>query len=84
MPLYDFQCQECKQYFEVQCKIADRTQQKECPACGSLNTEQRLLSAPQINADPIGSNQHRKAFREVLNKIHQKSPGSTLNNSTEL
>lgn len=84
MPLYDYQCQECKVYFEVRCKIADRVQKKECPTCGSLNTEQRLLSAPQINADPIGSNQHRKAFREVLNKVHRGAPGSTLDKTTEL
>lgn len=84
MPLYDFQCKECEQFFEVQCKIAERTQKKECPACGSLNTDQAFIRAPQINADPIGGNQHRKAFREVLNKIHQKSPGSTLNKTTEL
>lgn len=84
MPLYDYQCQECKQVFEVRCKIAERTQKRECPACGSLNTGQAFISAPQVNADPIGGNQHRKAFREVLNKIHQKSPGSTLNKTTEL
>lgn len=84
MPLYDFQCSECKQYFEVRCKIAERTQKKECPACGSLNTTQAFISAPQVNADPISNNQHRKGFREVLNKIHQKSPGSTLNKTTEL
>jgi len=84
MPLYDYQCQECEHNFEISCKISDRGDKKECPQCGSLNTTQVIISAPQVNADPIGNNQHRKAFREVLNKIHTKSPGSTLNKNTEL
>lgn len=41
-------------------------------------------SAPQINCDPIGSNQHRRAFKEVLNKIHTRTAGSDLNKTTEL
>lgn len=84
MPLYDFQCQECKAYFEVQCKIAERTQKKECPACGSLNTGQAFISAPQVNADPIGRNQHGRAFKEVLNKIHSKTAGSVMNKTTDM
>jgi putative FmdB family regulatory protein len=84
MPLYDYQCLKCDQYFEVRCKIAERGDAKPCPWCGNNHTESRILSAPQVSADPIDGNQHRKAFREVLNKIHKKSPGSTLNKTTEL
>lgn len=40
--------------------------------------------APQVNADPIGSNRHRKGFREVLNKIHTRTAGSTMNKTTEI
>ena len=46
--------------------------------------ETTMTRPPQINADPIGGNQHGKAFREVLNKIHKTTPGSTLNKTAEL
>lgn len=44
----------------------------------------RAHDIPNIHTNTIGNNEHRKNFREVLNKIHQKSPGSTLNKTTEL
>ena len=40
--------------------------------------------APQVNADPIGRNQHGRAFKEVLNKIHSSTAGSVMNKTTEL
>lgn len=80
MPTYDFRNKETGEIIEKFMRISDREQfLKDNP-----HLEQVLLYAPQINADPISSNQHRKAFREVLNKVHKGSPGSTLNKTTEL
>lgn len=39
---------------------------------------------PQIHTNTIGGNQHKKAFREVLNKIHNTTAGSKLNKTTEI
>lgn len=80
MPTYDFRNTETGEIFEKFMSISSREQYlKDNP-----NIEQVLLHAPSVNADPIGSNQHGKAFREVLNKIHQRSPGSVLNKTTEI
>lgn len=80
MPTYDFRNKETGEITEVFMRISER----EPYLANNPHLEQVLLSAPQINADPIGSNQHGKAFREVLNKIHNKTPGSKLNNTTEI
>lgn len=80
MPRYDFRNKVTGEIFEKMMKIAEREQfLKDNP-----DLEQVLLSPPQVNGDPIGSNQHGKAFREVLNKIHQKTPGSQLNKNAEI
>lgn len=80
MPTYDFRNKDTGEITEVFMRISER----EKYLADNPHLEQVLLSAPQINADPIGSNQHGKAFREVLNKIHSKTPGSQLNKTTEI
>ena len=80
MPTYDFRDKTTGEITERIMKIADKDQF----LIDNPHLEQVLLTAPQVNADPIGSNQHGKAFREVLNKIHNKTPGSTLNKTTEI
>lgn len=80
MPLYDFRNKLTGEIFEKSMKISEREQfLKDNP-----DLEQVLLSAPQVNADPLSNNQHRKGFKEVLNKIHSRTSGSQLNNTTEL
>lgn len=39
---------------------------------------------PMIHTNTIGGNQHKRGFREVLNKIHNKTAGSILNKTTEI
>ena len=46
--------------------------------------EQTMTQAPMVHGNTIGNNQHRRAFKEVLNKVHNRSPGSVLNKTTEL
>lgn len=82
MPTYDFRNKETGEVVEVSVRIAEYD--KFCEDNQHLERYYGPGSAPQINADPIGSNQHRRAFREVLNKIHKGAPGSTLNKTTEL
>lgn len=80
MPLYDFRNKLTGEIIEKSMKISEREQfLRDNP-----NLEQVILSAPQVNADPLSNNQHRRGFKEVLNKIHSGTAGSTLNKTTEL
>lgn len=80
MPTYDFRNKETGEIIEKFMSISAKEKFLE----DNPHLEQVLLHAPQVNADPISNNQHRKAFKEVLNKIHKSAPGSTLNKTTEL
>lgn len=79
MPLYDFKCSDCSTIFEVSCKISEKSDPKPCPNCSSAQTEFVLLTAPSI-ADPVrvGVRKMDNGFKEVLQKIHEKTPGSRL------
>lgn len=79
MPNYDIQCNDCDNVFEVFCKISERNDVKECPNCNSLETEQKP-SAPRIgDAVRLGITKPDNGFKEVLQKIHSRTPGSVLN-----
>lgn len=80
MPTYSFRDKTTGEIFDKILRISEREQF----LTDNPNLEQVLTQAPQINANTIGSNQHRKAFKEVLNKIHSKTAGSVMNKTTEL
>lgn len=80
MPTYDFRNKETGEIIEKFMRISEKEQY----LTDNPHLEQVLLHAPQVNADPISGNQHRRAFKEVLNKIHNGTAGSTLNKTTEL
>lgn len=82
MPTYDFRNKETGEVLEN--VRFNSWRDKDEYLKDNPHLEQMFNYAPNVNADPIGSNQHRKAFREVLNKIHRNVPGSTLNKTTEL
>ena len=80
MPTYDFRNNDTGEIFERFMSISSKEQYlKDNP-----HIEQILINAPSVNADPLSNNQHRRAFKEVLNKIHSKTSGSMLNKTTEL
>jgi hypothetical protein len=80
MPTYSFRNKTTGEIFDRIMRIDDRT----TFLAENPDIEQVHLSAPQVNADPFGGNQHRRGFREVLNKIHSKTAGSILNKTTEI
>ena len=80
MPTYEFRNKQTGETFERFMSMSSREQFLQA----NPDLEQILTRPPQINADPISGNQHRKAFKEVLNKIHTNTAGSTLNKTTEL
>jgi hypothetical protein len=80
MPTYSFRNKTTGEIFDKILRIAER----ENYLVENPDIEQVHLYAPQVNADPIGSNQHGRAFKEVLNKIHKSTAGSVMNKTTEL
>ncbi len=49
MPLYDYQCRDCGQVFEVRATFKQKEQglHPACPACESAKTQQ-VVSAPMV------------------------------------
>lgn len=58
MPLYEFECQDCKTNFEKLVRIAG-TPQVVCPHCGSAETEKKIslfaASAKTANSFSVNS-----------------------------
>jgi putative FmdB family regulatory protein len=47
MPIYDFECADCKKYFEKYLPIEQRNESVQCLLCPSCNTV-RLISLPGL------------------------------------
>jgi predicted nucleic acid-binding Zn ribbon protein len=80
MPTYSFRDKTTGEIFDKILRISEREQF----LTDNPNLEQVLLYAPQVSTDSLSGNQHRRAFKEVLNKIHSKTAGSVMNKTTEL
>ena len=80
MPTYSFRDKTTGEVFDKILRISEREQF----LTDNPNLEQVLLQAPQVSTNSVSGNQHRKAFKEVLNKIHSKTAGSVMNKTTEL
>jgi len=54
-----------------------------CANCGEMTVKKVMLTAPTLG-DPVrlGIRRPDNGFREVLQKIHDKTPGSTLKNNS--
>lgn len=77
--LYDFECKKCQSVFEVSCKMDEKDDKHPCPNCKSTKTEFVILTAPMLaDSFRLGINPKQKGFKEVLNKIHKRTPGSRL------
>lgn len=74
MPTYDFRNKETGDVFEKFMKIAEKEQY----LLDNPQLEQALLTAPAFTGDHV-SIKKDSGFKEVLQKIHQKTPGSQLN-----
>lgn len=44
MPIYDFECKECGNRFEVWCKISEREDEHPCPMCKSKHTSNKITT----------------------------------------
>lgn len=85
MPTYDFQCINCEKRFEHVCRISELNDRIICPHCGSIRVAQKIFTAPKrAESHRLGKNMRQREFQEVLGSIHKRSPGSTLDQTTEI
>jgi hypothetical protein len=59
---------------------------KECDNCKSINTIERVMLAAPNMGDPVrlGFTRPDGGIKEVLAKIHEKTAGSKINDSSNL
>lgn len=77
MPTYSFRNKETGEVFDQMMRIAAKEQYlKDNP-----HLEQVITGAPAFAGDHITIKKDT-GFKEVLQKIHEKTPGSTLNRSS--
>ena len=80
MPTYDFRNKDTGEVFEKIMKIAEREQY----LLDNPNIESVITTAPAFAGDHITIKKDT-GFKEVLQRIHEKTPGSELNKlSTQL
>lgn len=75
MPRYDMRNKKTGRVFEVELKIAERGQY----LLDHPNIEQ-VLTPVAFQADVVKVD---SGFKEVLNKVHTRTPGSRLNQTAE-
>jgi hypothetical protein len=80
LPLYDFINTETNETFELMMKISEKEQYLQ-----NNPHIQSVIGAPTM-MDPvrIGVRRTDNGFKEVLQKIHEKTPGSMLNRTTNI
>jgi putative FmdB family regulatory protein len=83
MPLYDYLCSACEHSFEKTLKISEMRQPEaaSCPACGEFATVSKVMAGAPSLGDPIrlGVTKVPGDFKEVLQKIHERTYKSNLN-----
>jgi uncharacterized protein YneF (UPF0154 family) len=79
MPLYDFKNKDTGEVFEKFMSISSKEEYlKENP-----NIESMLSSNMMIDPFRLGIRKSDQGFKEVLQRIHEKTPGSQLNKTTK-
>jgi putative FmdB family regulatory protein len=88
MPTYDYRCPKCEWNWETVVKISDRDipLSEPCPNCGAHDSVVRTICGAPIFGDPVrmGRIKPDNGFKEVLQKIHQRTPGSQLNTTSTI
>jgi len=85
---YDFRCKKCKSEWTLNISKHDvfDVYDNPCPSCGAVGHVEKWVPNPNGSlvpsiGDPVrlGIRKPDNGFKEVLQKIHEGSPGSTLN-----
>lgn len=81
MPIYEFKNKETGEVIEKQMKIAER----DLFLQDNPSFEQHHSSVAAVgDSVRLGVRKADKGFREVLQKIHERSPGSRLNTIADI
>ena len=87
MPVYEYICNACSETFEKILMISNRKspEKEPCPKCGEIKVSQGHLTAPTLG-DPVrlGLIKPDNGFKEVLQRIHEKTPGSELRDNSNI
>lgn len=85
MPTYEYQCEKCQHFFTEYRSMSQMLspQEEPCPNCNEIAVKKVMFTAPALG-DPVRLGRIRPdgGFKEVLQKIHEKTPGSNLNSSS--
>ena len=55
MPLYDYQCNECGEVFELMVRFSEAGNIQICPKCESKNTQKKLSIVASFKVSSVGS-----------------------------
>lgn len=81
MPLYEYKCSACEHVFDKFSSVDSRHEplSQECPSCKSVGTVTQVIGATGV-VDPVrmGRIKAPGGFRDVLQRIHERTPGSKL------
>ena len=87
MPLYDKICKSCDEVFEVFASMSNnnKANTEPCPKCGVLGFVESMVSPINV-ADPVrlGMIKPSSEFKERLQRIHETTAGSTLNQHSNI
>jgi putative FmdB family regulatory protein len=79
MPIYDYKCNTCDAIYEKNVRMSDSGVTQECPECGGMDTTKFIGGAPGItDSFSLGRIKPPDGFRDVLRRIADTTPGSTL------
>lgn len=82
MPTYEYFCSNCGAEFERLLKIAEMhlPTEEPCPGCQAQGSVQKTIAGAPSLGDPVrlGVRRIDNGFKEVLQKIHERSPRSNL------
>jgi hypothetical protein len=79
MPTYSFRDKTTGEVFDKSMRMAEREEYLD----QNPNLETIITGAPAFTGDHISAvKKHDTGFKEVLQRIHEKTPGSQLNKSS--
>ena len=86
IPIYDYECKKCGNTHAENLKIADRNAPTltPCPSCGG-EVIKVMLGAPAMgDAIRLGITRPDSGMKEVLQRVHERTPGSRLKDVSNL
>ena len=80
MPIYDYECSDCRNQFDETLRMSERLGPTEdpCEKCGGV-VKQTITQMSIGDPVRLGIIRPGVQFNEVLSKIHERTVGSNLN-----